>query len=206
MYMPGVTLTAEQICRLQHPTAERSKGGAAASARLLSIYTLSELPCFVTGPTMYLFDPSGKYITSAVKSDAAPGSSAPTSLGRAYPLVPHELPNRFPDQFAPLALFGFRPAVGRCVPVVSIPRRLALLRDGLTASCRKLTRSSMARVASRRPMDGTLIRLPLRSHLLAAHSALSSQFWSIARARTLVQVPISESHPTILNYGAHGRS
>ena len=156
MFMPGITLNTEQLCKLQHPTGGASSAhGGRASAKLLSIYAIAEVPCVVSGPAMYLFDPSGKYLTASVKTgDSSSGSSSskgPAGLGRAYPLVPNELPNRFPDQFAPLALFGFRPNGGR-------------------------------------PMDGTLIRLPLRSQLLANHSSLATQFWSIPRARTLVRV------------------
>jgi sacsin len=160
MYMPGVKLTAEQVCKLQHPSGG---GGKAGGARLLSMYFLSEVPCIVSGAAMYMFDPSGKYITSSVsaQADGGGGSSKTTGgIGRAYPLVPNDLPNRFPDQFAPLAHFGFRPSGGR-------------------------------------PMDGTLIRLPLRSHLLAAHSTLSSQFWTIPRVRNLMHV-LRKNSPTLL--------
>ena len=163
MYLPGITLDAEQVCRLQQPAGERpalaSGGGDAmrVSPRISSMYTIAEVPCIVSGAAMYLFDPSGRYIGGSVvaptsgKGDAdgakAAGSHTGAGLGRAYPLVPNDLPNRFPDQFAPLALFGFNPAAGR-------------------------------------PMAGTLVRLPLRSHLLAAHSAVCRQFWSPARVHS----------------------
>ena len=117
MFMPGITLNTEQLCKLQHPTGGASSAhGGRASAKLLSIYAIAEVPCVVSGPAMYLFDPSGKYLTASVKTgDSSSGSSSRALLApqACIPLVPNELPNRFPDQFAPLALFGFRPNGGR---------------------------------------------------------------------------------------------
>ena len=186
MHLPGISLSAEEVCRLHSAAAAAAggKGGDAASsglsariaARMSGAYAVSELSCIVSGPSMYLFDPSGKYLTSSVSSSAdgsagggrggggggpAGGPAGKTmGVGRAYPLVPNDLPNRFPDQFAPLAMFGFEPSAGR-------------------------------------PASGTLLRFPLRSHSIAAHSSLSSQFWSVPRVRTLVHV-LRRHAPTLL--------
>ena len=90
------------------------------------------MPAVASGQHLYLFDPCGAYLASSIgQADSAVGADggdAPrggTPIGRAYPMVPDELPRRFPDQFDPLRLFGWQPGT---------------------------------------PMDGTLLRLPLRSH------------------------------------------
>jgi len=230
VYMPGVLLDKERLCRLQLPYDARtgtSKGGAAVAGavpgtatehnrvrqRLLGMYVLSEVACVVSGGSMVFFDPSGKYLpasvtgavssapTGAVSSKYLPASvtgggdassavssasagavsSASSSavssassgavsskdrgadssaVGRAYPIVPGDLPQRFPDQFAPLGVFGFRPHAGK-------------------------------------PLDGTLLRLPLRTHLLAVHSQLCTQFWRVPRVRSLVQ-SLQRHAPTLL--------
>ena len=81
MHLPATTLTTEQLCRLQHPS-----GGGKSGSRLLSMYAISEVPCIVSGPAMYLFDPSGKYIAASVKSGDAAGAAQPAAghpdLGR----------------------------------------------------------------------------------------------------------------------------
>ena len=201
VYMPGVLLDKERLCRLQLPYDTRtgtSKGGAAVTGavpgaatehnrlrqRLLGMYVLSEVACIVSGGSMFLFDPSGKYLPASVTgggdaTNAVPSasagvvSSAPSgvvsskakgadssAVGRAYPIVPGDLPQRFPDQFTPLGVFGFRPHAGK-------------------------------------PLDGTLLRLPLRTHLLAVHSQLCTQFWRVPRVRSLVQ-SLQRHAPTLL--------
>ena len=136
LYLPGVTLDAERVCRLLQPARRRRRRGAraaaAAAARGSRPCTRWRRCCIASGGAMYLFDPSGKHLGGAVAgpthaataahgggggaADAAAGgggAAALAGLGRAYPLVPNELPRRFPDQFAPLALFGFAPAAGK---------------------------------------------------------------------------------------------
>jgi hypothetical protein len=190
--MPGVLLDKERLCRLQLPYDARtgtSKGGAAVAGafpgtaaehnrvrqRLLGMYVLSEVACVVSGGSMFFFDPSGKYLpasvtgggdaTNAVSSASGAVSSKDkgtdsSAVGRAYPIVPGDLPQRFPDQFTPLGVFGFRPHASK-------------------------------------PLDGTLLRLPLRTHLLAVHSQLCTQFWRVPRVRSLVQ-SLQRHAPTLL--------
>ena len=127
----------------------------------MAMYAISEVPCIVSGNTMFLLDPSGRYLPTSVSGGDGASPTAPSGLGRAYPLVPNDLPKRFPDQFAPLGVFGFRPSAGK-------------------------------------PLDGTMMRLPLRSHLLAAHSALSKQFWSVGRVRDLFRALRKQSATALL--------
>ena len=108
---------------------------------------------------MYLLDPSGRYLTSAI--DAAPTADAQQPIGRVYPLVPSDLPRKFSDQYAPLAVTGYAAAAGA-------------------------------------PLDGTLVRLPLRSHALAAGSRFSHKFWSAARMRTLLGALEKQATPALL--------
>lgn len=123
--------------------------------RLMSMYHLSEVAWIASKTSLYIFDPSGNYLASPLGPASSLSNNSPIShdgqspVARVYPLVPAELPKRFPDQFAPLAMFGFRPAAGV-------------------------------------PLDGTLFRLPLRSHSLAARSAINRVFWSSFRMRSLL--------------------
>ena len=73
---------------------------------------------------MYLCDPSAAFLSSsssdgigsqAISAPAAAGATATSGIGRVYPIVPGELPKQFPDQFAPLSLFGFEPMHGYLV-------------------------------------------------------------------------------------------
>jgi hypothetical protein len=125
---------------LQQPPSDRtfSVGGRTPrfGNRLLAMYQVSDVPAVASGEHLYLFDPCGTYLTSSFSQAdgavGADGGAAPRRgqpIGRAYPMVPDELPRRFPDQFVPLRLFGWRPGT---------------------------------------PMDGTLLRLPLRTHAQAA--------------------------------------
>lgn len=158
MFLPGVQLNSEEVCRLQAQASCHRTGHpiAVAGKRMLSMYRVAEVPMLASGSTLYLFDPSGRYIASPIASNESSigenssndGDQLP--LARGYPLVPADLPRRFPDQFAPLSMFGFRPSAGL-------------------------------------PLDGTLLRLPLRSHLQAAHSKVSHIFWSASRMRSLLQ-------------------
>ena len=104
------------------------------------MYAMSELPCIVFGERMFLFDPSGEVLASSLAPDAvggdggnggaATGGSGDArgrgggAVGRAYPIVPADLPKRFPDQFEPLALFGCQPFAGQ--PLNSTLVRLPL--------------------------------------------------------------------------------
>jgi hypothetical protein len=125
--------------------------GSRSGLRLMAMYALSELPCVLSGGSLFMCDPAGRYLAGHGKRAGEMGGEAAqgSSVGRVYPLVPADLPQRFPDAFAPLALFGFDPLAGM-------------------------------------PLDGTLLRLPLRSHALAVESSLGGPFWSVARASALL--------------------
>ena len=126
---------------------------------LLCAFAISEVACVASDKHMYLLDPSGRYLTSAI--DAAPTADAQQPIGRVYPLVPSDLPRKFSDQYAPLAVGGYAAAAGA-------------------------------------PLDGTLVRLPLRSHALAAGSRFSNKFWSAARMRTLLGALEKQATPALL--------
>ena len=165
LWLPGVAVTREQLVLLQQPPSDRSLSVAGRTPRfgnrLLAMYQVSDVPAVASGEHLYLFDPTGAHLASSLaQADGMAGTDGGGGggggggaarrgqpVGRAYPMVHDELPRRFPDQFEPLRLFGWRPGA---------------------------------------PMDGTLLRLPLRSHAQAASSTLCSRFWSASRMRDLV--------------------
>jgi hypothetical protein len=78
------------------------------------------VPCVVSGDSLFLFDPLGTSLATA-----GPALSEARPVGKANLFVNSELPQRFPDQFAPLLLFGFDPA-RRHTPVPSPGQRFGL--------------------------------------------------------------------------------
>ena len=170
VFMPGVALTTEELCLLHQHSADRwfkLRGRTPRfGRRFASAYALGEVSGLVSGGQMFLCDPSGRYLPPGASGRAAEeaDTGAPTSLpvGRVYPLVPGDLPRRFPDQFAPFSMFGF---------------------DALSG----------------KPLDGTILRLPLRSEAQAASSKLSGEAWSATRLHGTLTEFRSRAQTTLIS-------
>ena len=52
------------------------------------MYAVSEVPWVASGSSLFLFDPSARYIASSIATDSDTEAAAPMPLGRVYPLVP----------------------------------------------------------------------------------------------------------------------
>ena len=149
IYIPEIHLSSEQICMLHRPSsvvgyhlAQTPGRIRHSSTNLLSLYAASEILTIVSGDSAFVCDPSGTYLDPRHMSSSALADedTASSLVGRppvchVYPMVPGDLPRRFPHQFAPLAMWEFDPFCGT-------------------------------------PLNGTLIRLPLRCSQLAANSRL----------------------------------
>ena len=102
VYMEGVTMKPEQLCRLQNLPAH--KQGLRRSCRsgpgLVCMYQAAEVASIVSGEGLYIFDPTGRYFVDHQQQDAAP-------VGKVHLFVNSDMPQRFPDQFLPFQIFGF---------------------------------------------------------------------------------------------------
>ena len=75
----------------------------------------------VSGDSLYLFDPRGAYLPSGSGASGARAESGSSPVGKANLLVNSELPKRFPDQLAPLELFGFHPSRSFSGTILRLP-------------------------------------------------------------------------------------
>jgi sacsin len=93
--LPGLQLSAEELCQLQSPSSPYRLRGATChyGCGLLSCYLLTDVAMALSGDCVCIWDPAGSHLVSR-------GDSA---VGRQYRHVATDLTSRFADQFRWLA-------------------------------------------------------------------------------------------------------
>ncbi len=121
-----------------HAAARAHSAGAPTGAFAPLRGQVTDVPCVVSGDSLFLFDPLGTSLASA-----GPAGAGARPVGKANLFVNSELPQRFPDQFAPLRLFGFDPARRRCPrPGPAVGLRLRRCWEWPFVSCRRQFRAA----------------------------------------------------------------
>lgn len=121
LYLDGVKLGAEQLCRLQNlpPHQHGLPRHCRAGPGLLSIYALADVACIVSGEALYYFDPHGSHFVDTEQRGARP-------VGKAHLFVNSDMPIKFADQFAPFCVFGFNPSRGFDGTLIRLPLKPSL--------------------------------------------------------------------------------
>ena len=74
---------------------------------LADAYRVTDLVQVVSGASLMLFDPNGAYLHDGSDGAAAGAGGARAPTAKTYAFVDTDLPQRFPDQFAPFMSSGF---------------------------------------------------------------------------------------------------
>ena len=120
VHIEGVEMGPEQLCKLQQKLGHTQQGlrrATRTSPGLSTIYSVTDVPCIISGEGLFFFDPKGTTFIDAA------ANSKPMPVGKAHLFVNSELPVRFPDQFTPFQVFGFHPSKRFVGSILRLPVR-----------------------------------------------------------------------------------
>ena len=104
VYLEGLKMTAEELCRLQNVPLHKQglQRPSRVGAGLNSMYMSTDVPCIISGEGFFFFDPKGTHFVDAEQK-------VPRPVGKAHIFVNSDMPKKFADQFEPFKVFGFDP-------------------------------------------------------------------------------------------------